>query len=157
MPRRQAPGLGLLLCLSGGISCLAGCTPHFERPVLTVASIELEKGSNFLQQSFLVRFQIQNPNNRPLPVTAVHADLTVGADRLASGVTNRAFVVPPNGQSTFDMTITANMALALLKLANNPHADSIAYDVTGAAELDLPFMHNLPFHESGSFSLRGSQ
>ena len=51
------------------------------------------------------------------------------------------------------MTITANMAMALLKLANQ-HADSIDYEVTGAASLDLPFMHDLPFHQSGSFSLK---
>jgi hypothetical protein len=54
------------------------------------------------------------------------------------------------------MTISANLALALLKLADkaNQHADSIAYDLTGAASVDLPFLRNLPFHQSGSFNLR---
>jgi len=33
------------------------------------------------------------------------------------------------GQSEFDMTISANMAMALLQLANR-HADSIDYEVT---------------------------
>jgi hypothetical protein len=50
------------------------------------------------------------------------------------------------------MTISANMAMALLQLANR-HADSIDYEVTGAASLDLPFLHDLPFHQTGSFSL----
>lgn len=134
---------------------LTACAPHFERPVLTVAGIDAKKGSNLLQQIFLVHFEIQNPNDRPLPVTALHADLTVGGERIASGVTERPFVVPSHGESQFDMTISANMALALLKLANNPHADSIDYEVTGVADLDLPFMHNLPFRQSGSLSLRG--
>jgi hypothetical protein len=56
------------------------------------------------------------------------------------------------GQSEFDMTITANMAAAVLQLANR-HADSIDYEVTGAANLDLPFLHDLPFRQAGSFSL----
>jgi len=130
---------------------LAACSPKFERPNLTVIGIEMQ-GGNFLQQNFLVKFQVQNPNNRALPVSGLHAELNVGGQRIASGVSNRAFVVPPMGQSEFDMTISANMAMALMQLANR-HSDSIDYEVTGAASLDLPFFHDLPFHQTGSFSL----
>jgi hypothetical protein len=56
------------------------------------------------------------------------------------------------GQSEFDMTISANMAMALMQLANR-RSDSVDYEVTGAASLDLPFFHDLPFHQTGSFSL----
>jgi LEA14-like dessication related protein len=139
----------ILLTLLLGI---AGCTPKFERPDLTVSSIEMQ-GGNLLQQNFLVKFQVQNPNHRALPVSGLHAELDVAGQRIASGVSNRAFVVPPMGETEFDMTITANMALALLQLANR-HADSVDYVVTGAASLDLPFMHDLPFHQTGSFSLK---
>jgi LEA14-like dessication related protein len=133
----------------------AACAPKFERPSLTVVGIEMQSG-NFLQQNFLVRFQIQNPNDRTLPVSGLHAELNVGGERVASGVSNRAFVVPPLGQSDFDMNITANMALALLKLANT-HADSIDYEVTGAASLDLPFLRSLPFRQNGSLPLKDFQ
>ena len=139
--------LALLLLL-----CAAGCTPKFERPNLSVTSIEMQ-GGNFLQQNFLVKFQVQNPNQRALPVSGLQAALDVAGERIASGVSNRSFVVPPLGQIEFDMTISANMALALLKLSNR-HGDSIDYEVTGAASLDLPFMHDLPFHQTGSLSLK---
>jgi LEA14-like dessication related protein len=131
---------------------MAGCTAKFERPNLIVSSIEMQ-GGNFLQQNFLVKFQAQNPNRRALPVSGLHAELNVAGQRIASGVSNKAFVVPPMGETEFDMTITANMALALLQLANQ-HADSIDYEMTGSASLDLPFMHDLPFHQTGSFSLK---
>jgi len=134
--------------------CTVACAAKFERPNLTVVGIDMKSG-NLLQQTFLVKFQIQNPNDRDLPVSGLHAELNVGGEQIASGVSNRAFVVPAHGQSEFDMTITANMALAMLKLANQ-HADSIDYEVTGAASLDLPFMHSLPFHQNGSFPLKGS-
>jgi LEA14-like dessication related protein len=139
----------ILLCLL--VLCAVGCTPKFERPVLTVSSVELQSG-NLFQQSFLVKFQVQNPNNRELPVQGLHAELDVGGQRIASGASNRSFVVPPMGQSEFDMTITANVAAALLQLANQ-HADTIAYELSGAASLDLPFLHEVPFHQAGSFSL----
>jgi hypothetical protein len=53
------------------------------------------------------------------------------------------------------MTITANMALALLKLNDrlNQHAGSIDYELAGSASLDLPFLRNLPFRQTGSFAL----
>jgi LEA14-like dessication related protein len=145
---REFAGCALTLLLW---IALAACAPKFERPNVAVVGIEMQ-GGNFLQQNFLVKFQVQNPNDRALPVSGLHAELNVGGQRIASGVSNRAFVVPPMGQSEFDMTITANMAAAVLQLANR-HADSIDYEVTGAANLDLPFMHDLPFHQTGSFSL----
>ena len=128
---------------------LAACAPRFERPNLTVIGIEMQ-GGNFFQQNFLVKLQVQNPNDRALPVSGLHAELNVRGERIASGVSNKAFVVPPMGQSEFDVTVTANMAVALLQLANQ-HSDSIDYEVTGSANLDLPFMHDLPFRQTGSF------
>jgi LEA14-like dessication related protein len=142
----------LLLAL---LICITACTPKYARPIVTVMSIQMQ-GGNLLQQSFLVKFQVQNPNNRALPVSGLHAELNVLGQRIASGVSNHAFVVPPMGESEFDMTITANMALALLQLSNQ-HGDSIAYEVNGTASLDLPFLHDLPFHQAGSFQLRGSR
>jgi LEA14-like dessication related protein len=132
--------------------CAAGCAPKFERPDLAVTGVEM-RGGNLLRQNFLVKFQVQNPNQRALPVKGLHAELSVGGERIASGVSNQSFVVPPMGQKDFDITITANIALALLKLVNQS-GDSIDYQVTGAADLDLPFMHDLPFRQSGSLSLK---
>ena len=155
LPRTPLLFMGCLL------SCLGACslmTPKFERPTLTVIGIEMVNG-NLLQQNFRVKFDIQNPNDRALPVTGLHASLSVGGEPIAQGQNDRAFVVPAKGEVDFDMMITANMALALLKLTNkmNQHADSIDYDVSGSASIDLAFLRDLPFHQTGSFSLKGLQ
>jgi LEA14-like dessication related protein len=151
--------LRLPLWLIGWSLCLAACsllTPQFERPTLSVAGIELVSG-NLLRQNFRVKFNIQNPNDRALPVSGLHASLSLGGEHVAQGENDRAFVVPANGAVDFDMMISANMALALLKLSHemDQHADSIDYDVSGAATIDLPFLRDLPFHQTGSFSLKG--
>jgi LEA14-like dessication related protein len=126
--------------------------PHFERPILTVAGIELV-GGNLLQQNFLVKFNIQNPNDRVLPVTGLHAELNVLGERVASGVVDRAFVVPAQGSSRFDMTISANLALILFKLkaSTDQHSDDIDYELTGVAGIDLPFLREVPFRQRGVF------
>jgi LEA14-like dessication related protein len=130
----------------------------FERPEVSVVNVELVSG-NLFQQNFLVKLNIQNPNSRALPVTSLHAELNVAGERLASGVSNRPFVVPAGGATQFDMMITANMALALLKLSQRAdnQSDSIDYEMTGSASIDLPFLRDLPFHQTGSLSLRAPQ
>jgi LEA14-like dessication related protein len=137
---------------------MAACSlvaPKFNRPNVSVVAIEM-RGGNLLQQNFAVKLNVQNPNDRALPVSGLHVDLNVAGEKIASGVTDRAFVVPAFGETEFDLTIKANMALALLKLANkmDRHADSIDYDVSGAASIDLPFLRDLPFHQTGSLSLK---
>jgi LEA14-like dessication related protein len=126
--------------------------PHFENPILSVAGIELV-GGNLLQQNFLVKFNIQNPNNRALPVTGLHAELSVLGKRVASGIVDRAFVVPAQGSSQFDMTINANLALVLLNLkaSADQRSDDIDYELTGVASIDLPFLREVPFRQRGVF------
>jgi len=154
LPRTPLLFIGWSLCL---VSCSL-VTPKFERPTLSVAGIELLNG-NLLQQNFRVKFNIHNPNDRALPVSGLHASLSVGGEHIAQGQNDRAFVVPARGDVDFDMMITANLGVALLKLAGkmDQHADSIEYDVSGAASIDLPFLRDLPFHQTGSFSLKGMQ
>jgi LEA14-like dessication related protein len=138
---------------------LAGCSlfaPKFEKPTLAVTGVELMSG-NLLQQKFRVKFNIQNPNDRALPVTGLQATLNVSGEQVATGANDHAFIVPAKGDVDFDMVVTSNLAMALLKLANSrdQHAELIAYELTGSASIDLPFMHNLPFHQTGSFALKG--
>ena len=111
-----------LLCL-----CLAACSlvaPKFNRPNVSVVSIEMRSG-NLLQQNFAVKLNIQNPNNQALPVKGLHVELNVGGAQIASGVSDQAVVVPAFGESEFDLTIRANMALALIELADkmDQHAE----------------------------------
>jgi len=135
---------------------LAACslvTPRFIKPDVSVANIEFA-GGTLLQQNFLVKLNIQNPNDRAIPVTGLHVELNVDGDRVASGVSSRPFVVPAHGDTQFDLTVTANAALALLKFGQRKGASqAIDYDLTGTASIDLPFLHDLPFRQHGSFSI----
>jgi LEA14-like dessication related protein len=153
----KLPACALWLAVWGLPACSV-MAPKFNRPNVSVESIEM-RGGNLLQQTFAVRLNIQNPNDRALPVKGLHVELHVGGEEVAGGVSDHAFVVPAFGESQFDMTIKANVALAVLTLASrvNQHADSVDYDLSGAASIELPFLRDLPFHQTGSFPLSGMQ
>jgi LEA14-like dessication related protein len=127
-------------------------TSKFEKPTITVSSISLESG-NLLQQNFRVVLKVRNPNSRSLPIKALSADLKVSGEEIASGQSTRSVTVPALGEADMEVGISANMALALLKLSK--HGDTIPYELNGVVTLELPFFRNLPFHQSGSFDLHG--
>ena len=155
--RSLAPLSALAVIVAGAL--LGACSlfaPKFERPNLSVANIQMLDG-NFFQQNFLVRLKIQNPNNRELPVDGLSADLKIAGEPFAMGVSNRAFVVPAFGETEFEMTVSANMAIGVLKLLakNQDQRDSIDYELNGKVSIDLPFMRSIPFHQNGAYSLKG--
>ncbi len=73
----------------------------------------------------------------------------------ASGTSEQAFSVPALGDADFDMDLSANLALALLQLADKrrQHADTLSYELSGTARLDLPFTKQIAFHQNGSLPL----
>lgn len=144
----------LYACALLGLASCSLLRPHFERPEISVAGVEL-RGGNLLRQDFVVKLHVENPNNRDLPVQGVHADLRIEGDPVASGASEQAFVVPSRGAADVDVTVTANLLLAAAKLGGklNSGAGTIDYDIQGAARIDLPFMGDLAFHQGGSFSL----
>jgi len=145
--------------LIGGMLALAmsACSlvhPHFEPPIVRVVDIELRSG-NLLQQNFAVKLNVQNPNDRALPVRELTFALKVDGVDVASGLSEQAFSVPALGDADFSMNITANLAFAVLKLADKrqQHADSLAYELTGTARVDLPFTSQIAFHQNGLLPL----
>lgn len=159
MPARLlgAAAANRLLILSLCSALLPACSllaPNFDKPDLSVVGVEL-LGGNLLQQNFRVTLKIHNPNDRALPVDGVTAHLAVGGEPMADGSTDRSFVVPAQGDAQVEVTVAANMAQGILKIAKylGAHAGPVAYELTGVVRLDLPWYRKLPFHESGSFSL----
>jgi LEA14-like dessication related protein len=147
--------IALLLSTAMALCACSLLHPHFIRPNVTVIGLEMRKG-NLLRQEFAVKLHVENPNDRDLPVRGLHVRLSVAGDEIATGRSDRAFTVRAHSDAEFDLTVSANLALAVLKLGHkfDQHADGIDYDLDGAASIGLPFMNNLPFHQSGFLSLK---
>jgi len=144
--------IGVMLILA--LSACALVHPHFEQPTVRVVAIEL-RGGSLLQQHFAVKLNVQNPNGKTLPVRELTFALKVEGMDFASGSSEQAFSVPALGDADFDMDITANLALAVLQLAEKrqQHAEALKYELTGTARIDMPFTRQVAFHQDGSLPL----
>ncbi len=150
MKRLYPPMLSLSL-----VALLAsGCAiaPHFEKPTLTVAGVDLVDG-NFVEQHVRVRVRAHNPNATDLPIRSIDYDLEVGGESLGHGQTDAVFVVPGRGDADFSMTVTTHLGPIVLKLLPRlkDGGRGLEYRVTGKVQTRLAFFSEFPFDERGKF------
>jgi len=140
----------LALALAAG--CVVG--PSFKEPHLDVVNVQMLKG-DLLRQELRVRMRVQNPNDRELPVRGVDYEVQLAGEAFAHGQSERDFVVPANGETEFDVSVTANAAAAVLRLlGSGGKLDAVEYRITGKVMLAKGMLRNIPFDQKGQFKLR---
>jgi LEA14-like dessication related protein len=138
---------------------LAGCSafvPKLQTPHLSIVNVEL-LGSTLWEQRLRVRFSVENPNDRELPVAALSYSIEVAGQELAHGAANESFVIPALGTSEFATDVSANMAgalLAILSRGRDAANDSIAYRIFGKITLSGGLLRSIPFEHQGTFKLQ---
>ena len=147
---------GRVLVWAALLLALTGCSalrPKIEVPRLTLVSIAMTSADIFNQQ-FLVRLNVQNPNDRALPVNGIDYKLFLEGDSFAEGVSNRPFVVPALGETEFDMTVRTNFVSGVGRLLSRLNGRSqVQYVVEGKVLTDLGLVKKIPFQESGTVNL----
>ena len=143
--------------LAGLCLAVAGCSTlgyHLEAPQLSIVRVEMLK-ADLLQQNLRVRLHVRNPNRRELPVTSISYEIEVAGEKFAHGESERDFVVPAQGETEFDVNVTANAAATLLKLATGGlKADALEYRLFGTVTLASGLLRSLPFEQKGRVDLR---
>ena len=156
----NVPKRALWSLLALPLLLLAGCAglgPKLEAPKLAVLGVELVQG-DLLQQRFKARMRVTNPNDRAIAVRSLSYTLELGGEEFGRGVSAAAFDIPPLGEADFDMTVTADIAGAVLRVLDRARgkglSDALRYRLRGEVKLARGFPRTIPFDESGSLSLR---
>ena len=132
----------------------AGCAStatHVSSPQVDLSSVEMQSLS-FASQTFLLRFDVSNPNPFPLPVRSVRYHVRLGEHRFASGETAASFSIPAGGDDKFAISVELDImrqtsrVTSLLRTGMN---DNLAYELQGSLVVDLPGARPLPFANSG--------
>lgn len=146
----------LLACLLLAGGC-AGTGTLVDAPTVTLKSVALESAS-LNRQTFLLGFDVANPNPFPLPVRAVAYNVHFDGGKFAGGETAGSFTVPARGGDAFMISVELdllNTATRFASLLRGGMRDELAYALDGSLTVDIPFTRPIPFSSSGTISVQG--
>ena len=141
----------IVLLVSSGC---AGLT-KLQTPRLSIVSAGMTSGDIFSQE-FRIRLHVQNPNDRSLPIKGIEYQLYLEGDSFAEGITNEPFVVPALGETEFDTTVRTNFMSSIGRLLSRlsvTNSSAVHYQFVGKLAVDIPFVSNIPFSNSGVVDL----
>lgn len=143
-------------CLLLAVMAMSGCA-SLPQNVLQMPEVRLSNiqpvGLGFDRQTFLLSFDVSNPNPLSLPVRHIAYGLKLNGQRFASGETDCEFSIPANGATTFAISVDLDLlqtAPQLLLMVRDGARQDIAYDVEGELGVDIPFVPTVRYRNSGS-------
>lgn len=104
-------------------------------------------------QTFLLSFDVSNPNPFPLPISTVSYGVELDSQRFASGRTQGGFTVPASGDGEFAISVELNLlktAPHLLYIVRDGVKRDIAYELKGELGVDIPLVKPMNFESSGA-------
>ncbi len=146
------------ILLAAAFISLSGCATTENlvgTPDVTLKSVELENVS-FRSQTFLLGFEVVNPNPFPLPVESIRYNVSLDSERFAGGETQASFTIPANGSNGFVVSVELdilNRATQITSLLQGGVPDNVSYQVDGSLTVDIPFTRPLSFSSSGMIAV----
>jgi len=124
-------------------------------PVVQLSNVEIV-GLGFNGQTFLLSFDVENPNPFPLPVRSIDYGLKLDGQRFASGETASDFTIPASGDTNFAISVDLDLlqsAPRLLSIVRNGARRELAYELDGHLGVDIPLTPPIKYHNSGTIQL----
>lgn len=122
-----------------------------QSPGVTLNTIEIQD-IDFSAQTFVLGFEVSNPNPFPLPISSIDYGVTLDGERFASGRTAADISVPASGRSDIAISVELDLfrtAPKVLYLVREATEDGIPYEVRGNLGVDLPLVDKVPFGTEG--------
>ena len=139
--------------------CLSACASIPESlvdaPHVNLSNVEVV-GLGFKSQTFLLSFDVANPNPFPLPVSHVGYGLKLDGRRFASGETSSEFIIPADGGTSFAISVDLNLlqtAPQLLSIVRDGTRREISYELEGRFRVDIPLTPTIKYNNSGKIRL----
>lgn len=142
------------------LGALAGCASVSDS-IVSMPRVELRDidvvGLGFSGQTFLLSFEVSNPNAFPLPVNHVKYALKLDGQRFANGSTPCGITVPAGGQERFSISVDLDLlstAPNLLSIVRDGSRTEIPYELKGQFGIDVPLAPTVSYRTDGSIRLR---
>lgn len=138
------------------LSACASTGTMISTPDVSLSNVQMTK-VDFSGQTFLIGFDVTNPNPFPLPIKALSYGVELDGYRFATGQTEGGFTVPALGDSEFAISVQLNLlksAPQLLYIVREGVKRDISYELKGQLGVDIPFTKPVTFETSGEIRLQ---
>lgn len=146
-------GLVAMMCALGACASLPESV--ISPPEVTLRDVEIV-GLGFNNQTFLLSFDIKNPNPFTLPIKHVRYGVKLDGQRFASGETPSKISVPASRSSEFAISVELDLlatAPKLLSILRSGVRGEIPYALDGELGIDLPLTPPVAYRTEGTISL----
>ena len=158
MNRQNAIRSMSLMVMALALSACAGMETVISAPDVSLRKVTVTD-LDFSSQTFLLGFDVVNPNAFPLPVSGVSYGVELDGQRFASGETASGFVVPAQGDGEFAISVELNLlktAPQLLYIIRDGVHRDISYTLKGRFVIDIPLVKPVEFKSSGEIRLQAA-
>jgi len=138
---------------------LAGCATTFqdlvESPTVELSDVQV-MGLGFNSQTFMLSFDVNNPNPFSLPVESVSYGVKLAGHRFASGETASEFSIPANGHGKFAISVDLNLlqtAPQLLSIVRESVRREVEYELEGQLAVGIPLAPPVSYRNTGLIRL----
>ena len=124
-------------------------------PEVTLRSVNV-KDLDFKRQTFVLSFDVTNPNPLSLPIKSVNYGVQLDGQRFASGEVLSSFTIPGGGDTTFAITVDLdlfNTAPHLIGIVRDGMRRDVPYELEGSLGVDLPLVNPVRFATGGTIRL----
>ena len=145
----------LLLVIVCMLSACASVDSLVSSPTVSLRGMQMTEFS-FSSQTFMLDFDVSNPNPFPLPVNSVTYGVVLDGHTFASGNTQGSFSVPAVGDSEFAISVNLNLlqtAPKLLSIVRDGARRGIPYEIEGELGVDIPYTPPVSFSSNGEIRL----
>jgi LEA14-like dessication related protein len=125
------------------------------RPEVQLRDVQVV-GLGFKNQTFLLSFDVHNPNPFPLPVNHVSYGVRLDGHRFASGQTPSEFSIPASGDEQFAISVELDLlttAPQLLSIVRDGARAEVPYELEGQLGLDIPLTPPVSYQTRGAIRL----
>ncbi len=149
---------GVLLLTVVMLSSCASLDNVVSAPTVSLRNVQVEN-IGFDGQTFILSFDVRNPNLFPLPVKSINYGVRLDGHRFASGEAASSFTVAAGGDGEFAISVDVNLlqtAPELLFIMRDATRRDIPYSLEGQLGIDIPYTKPVKFETSGVIRLQAS-
>lgn len=139
--------LCLWLAFSG---CSSVMTDDLQDPEVRLLKVDVVK-AKLLEQKFVLRFRIDNPNDLSLPVRFLRYKVKLNGVPLAEGESDRDFTIPAKGHKNFEIPVRTNLWRHLKQIVNmlEDPDKPISYQLQGEVKTGWMFGRSVHLERKG--------